>query len=239
MKRFLIMLGIIAMVAFLSACGEESDADSESNGEGSEEQQEEETQSDEESEDGSSDDSSNDESSDEEGNSDSEEASEGTTETEVGATVENEGGTFTLHSRNQEAQTFETGPVKLTIEKVVAASGELNEELATMMETDEIDYIQVDLSVENTSEEDITFYSSQGKMATSTGEQLDPDMFMSDHIEGEMMANTKASGTFFYVLENSNAEDVESARLVFSAPTDQDFEAIGEELDFEIELKKE
>lgn len=232
------MLGIVAMIAFLSACSEESDADSESNGEDSEEQQEE-TQSDEESEDDSSDDSGNDESSDEESSEESEETSEGTTETEIGETTENEGGTFTLHSRNQEAQTFETGPVELTVEKVVAASGELNAELANMMDTDEIDYIQVDLAVENTSEEDITFFSGQGEMATSTGEQLEPDMLMSDHIDGEMMGNTNASGSFFYVLENSNAEDIESARLVFSAPTNQDFEDIGEELDFEIELKKE
>jgi hypothetical protein len=157
-------------------------------------------------------------------------------ETEVGETVENEGGTFTLHARQDDIDTIETGPVVIDIEQVNAASGELAPDLAEMMETEELDYVQMDLTVENTGEEDISFYASQATIATSTGEQLESDMWLSDHIDGDMMAGTSHSGSFFFVLENSNAEDVESVRITWSAPSNEDFEDVGEDVDIEIEF---
>ncbi|RPF52176.1 DUF4352 domain-containing protein [Aquisalibacillus elongatus] len=176
------------------------------------------------------------ESSTEETDGSTEETSE---DAQVGDVVETEGGTFTLQAKTDSEQTFETGPIVLTVEQVVTASGELEGDMAEFMEADELDYVQVDLTVENTSDDDMTFYAGQGTMATSTGEQLDPDMWLSDHIEGDMMANTKASGSFYYVLENSNAEDVEHVRLKFSAPYNtESFDDVGEELDFEIQLNQ-
>ncbi|MBR7553592.1 hypothetical protein ACFFJI_11405 [Allobacillus sp. GCM10007491] len=220
MKKFLFVLFTLMLTAFLAACGG-SDSSEEASAEDSD--QEERTESADESDDQQeSEESSNEESSESESTED---------------VIETEGGVFTAHAKNEEKHTFETGPVVLTIEKVVATSGELNEEGQQFFETDEIDYIQVDISVENTSDEDISFYAGQGTVSTNTGEQIEPDMWLSDHIEGEMMAGTKGSGTMAYVLENSNAEDIESIRLVFDAPLNEDWDTIGEDLDFEIELK--
>ncbi|MGJ9384294.1 hypothetical protein [Salipaludibacillus sp. CF4.18] len=165
-----------------------------------------------------------------------EEVAEGEWETEVGESVETEGGTFTLHARQDEIDTIETGPIVLNIEQLNSQSGELSPDMADIMETDELDMIQIDLNVENTSDEDITFYSGQATIATSTGEQIEADMFLSDHIDGEMMSGINANGTFFFVLENSNAEDVESVRLTWDAPTDADWETIGEDVDIEVEF---
>lgn len=215
MKKFLFMLMVIGLAVFMAACGAEEDS----------EQQEENTK------ENSSEVEASEEGSDEE--AESEEAESGEASEDV---METEGGVFTAHAKNEELQTFETGPVVLTIEKVVATSGELNEEGQEFFETDEIDYIQVDISVENTSDEDISFYAGQGTMSTNTGEQIEPDMWMSDHIEGEMIAGTNGSGTMMYILENSSAEDIESVRLVFDAPLNQDWDTIDEDLDVEIEL---
>lgn len=165
-----------------------------------------------------------------------EEIAEDGWDTEVGDTIENEGGTFTLHARQDDIETVETGPVVMEIEQVNAASGELAPDLVEMMETENLEYVQIDLQVENTGDEDITFYASQATIATSTGEQLEPDMWLSDHIDGEMMSGTSHSGSFFFVLENSNAEDVESVRITWSAPSNEDWEDIGEEVDIEVEL---
>ncbi|SDO18118.1 DUF4352 domain-containing protein [Alkalicoccus daliensis] len=165
-----------------------------------------------------------------------EEIAEDGWETEVGETIENEGGTFTLHARQDEIDTVETGPVVMEITQVNAASGELAPDLAEMMETEELDYIQMDVEVENTADEDITFYASQATISTSTGEQLEQDLWLSDHIDGELMAGTSHSGSFFFVLENSQAEEVESLRAVWSAPHDEDWEDLGEEVDIEIEF---
>ncbi|MFC4736403.1 hypothetical protein ACFO4L_07375 [Bacillus daqingensis] len=157
-------------------------------------------------------------------------------ETEVGETIENEGGTFTLHARQDDIDTIETGPVVIDIEQVNAQSGELSQQMADMLETEELEMIQMDLTVENTADEDITFYVSQATIATSTGEQLESDMWLSDHIDGDMMSGTSHNGTFFFVLENSAAEDVESVRITWSSPTNEDWEDIGEDVDIEVEF---
>ncbi|WP_069366318.1 hypothetical protein [Salisediminibacterium beveridgei] len=156
-------------------------------------------------------------------------------ETEVGETVENEGGVFTLHARADDIDTIETGPVVMEVEQLNAQSGELSGEMADFMETDQLELIQMDISVENTSDEDIMFYADQAEIATSTGEQLQADMWLSDHLGGDMMGNTSSSGTIFFVLENSNAEDVEDVRITWSAPNNEDFESIGEDVDITVE----
>ncbi|GEM02055.1 protein of unknown function [Halolactibacillus halophilus] len=157
-------------------------------------------------------------------------------ETQEGEVSENEGGTFTLHSRQDQIDTINTGPIVMEIEQLNTASGELSGDLADFLESDHIEYIQMDLVVENTSDEDITFYSSQAEIATSTGEQLESDMWMSDHIEGDLMSGTKHSGSLFFILENSKAEDVESIRIKWSAPYNEDWEDVGEAVDIEISL---
>ncbi|UJW56632.1 hypothetical protein HXZ66_04030 [Bacillus sp. A116_S68] len=162
------------------------------------------------------------------------EIAEGAWETEVGETVETEAGTFTLHARADDIETIETGPIVMEIEQLNAQSGELSDEMAEILDTEELHMIQLDLTVENTADEDIMFYSGQATISTSTGEQLESDMWLSDYIDGEMMAGTKANGTFFFVLENSDAADVESVRLTWNAPLDEDWENVGEDVDIEV-----
>lgn len=157
-------------------------------------------------------------------------------DTEVGETVETDGGTFTLHARADDIDTIETGPIVMEIEQLNAQSGELSSDFAEMMDTEELHMIQMDLNVENTADEDIMFYSGQATISTSTGEQLESDMWLSDHIDGDMMSGTNASGTFFFVLENSDAADVESVRLTWNAPNNEDFESVGEDVDIEVEF---
>src|SRR5699024_5124170 len=128
--------------------------------------------------------------------------------------------------------------IKLTVEKANGVSMGVSDEYHDFFETDQLEYIQVNLQVENTSDDNITFYASQAIMTTSTGEQLEPDMLMSDHIDGEYFGEVNKSATSIYILENSVAEDVDSIRLIFSAATDENFEDVGEEIDIEVELDK-
>lgn len=159
-------------------------------------------------------------------------------EASVGDTIKNESGETTLVSRTDDVGTFETGPIVLNIKKVNGASAKFNSETAEILGSENVEYIQVDVEVENTSEENVTFYPSQATLTTSTGEQLEPDMLMSEHIDGEFIGAVKKSGTNIYILENSKAEDVESVRLIYSAPVDENYEDIGEEIDTEVTLQK-
>lgn len=158
-------------------------------------------------------------------------------EMKVGETKDTDEGTITLHKRWDDGETFETGPIVLTVDKVFTSSGDMKGDAAELI-GEHVEYIQVNISVENTSEDDITFYAGQGTVATNTGEQLEADILLSDYIDGNMLAGTKASGSFFYMLENSSAKDIESIRMKFSAPHEtESFDDVGEELDFEINLQ--
>lgn len=159
-------------------------------------------------------------------------------ENKVGDTVTNEAGESLLVSRTDDVGTFESGPIKLTIEKANGVSMKVNDDYVDMLGGKELEYIQVDMTVENTSDDHISFYASQATMTTSTGEQLESDMLMSDHIDGEFLGAVTKSGSSFYFLENSKAEDVESIKLFYSAPHDENFEDIGDKIEVEIPLNK-
>lgn len=156
----------------------------------------------------------------------------------VGDTVKSKAGEMKMVSRTDDVGTFKTGPIKMKIKKVNGVSGKLVDKTAEMLDQKEIEYIQVDMEVENTSEENVTFYASQAVMTTNTGEQLEPDMLMSDHIDGEYIGAVKKSGTSIYILKDTKAKDVKSVRLIYSAPTDSEYENIGEEVDIETDLNK-
>ncbi|MBN8235776.1 hypothetical protein JF544_10985 [Halobacillus kuroshimensis] len=156
----------------------------------------------------------------------------------VGDTVTSEAGEQTMVSRTDDVGTFESGPISLTIEKVNGVSGTLKGEAAALMDKEEIEYIQVDMKTSNSSEDHITFYASQAVMTTNTGEQLEPDMLMSDHIDGEYLGQVNKEGTSFYFLKNSKAEDVESITLYYSAALNENFEDIGEEIEVDVNLNK-
>jgi len=157
-------------------------------------------------------------------------------EAEVGDTVTTEAGDMTLKAQNEDIETIETGPFKVDIEQVNAVSGDLNPQSAEMFDTEQLEYIQIDLQIENTSEEDLIFYAGQAQIATNTGEQLESDMWISDHIEGEFMGGVIQEGTLIYPLERSQAEEIETVRIVISAPQDENWQEVGEEVDVEVEL---
>lgn len=157
-------------------------------------------------------------------------------ETTVGETVTNEGGSFTLLARATDIPTQEDGPMILNIPQVNTAYGELSGDLADFMDTDAIHYIQIDMEVENTSEETITFHASQATITTNTGEQLESDMWLSDHLDGTYIGEIRKSGSQFFILENSSAEEIEWVRIIISSPTDENYDRLGEGIDFRVEL---
>ncbi|AXF54752.1 hypothetical protein [Salicibibacter kimchii] len=248
MKKYIVAIGLGSMLV-LAACGGGGESESESNGdnggdaeateesgeqasaeadEGEAEAEEEETSTD------------DDASESESANADTSEGDGDITEggNEVGETVTNDAGETTLVSLNDDIDTIESGPITLDIEKVNGASATFDDEMAVEMFGEESEYIQLDMTVENTSEDDVTFYASQATMITDTGEQLEPEMMASDHIEGEFLGQVEKSGTSIYMLENSTADEVESVELRFDAPHDQDWEDVGESIETEIDLEQ-
>ncbi|MDE5413983.1 hypothetical protein [Alkalihalobacterium chitinilyticum] len=182
-----------------------------------------------------------------------EEIADNGSEHQIGETVENEYGSFTLIARNDEIDTQETGPMVLNIPQVNVFSGKLAEhivelmemdmELGMKMETDVINYIQIDMEVENTSEDTVWFYPAQAEIETNTGEELESDLWMSNTINGEFIGPVKKSGSQFFILEDSNAEDIEWVRIFMFAPLVYDDSyvegsSVGDYIDFKVDMNK-
>lgn len=158
-------------------------------------------------------------------------------ETAVGETIENDGGSFTLVAREDTIDTVETGPMTLDIPQLNIQDVELSGDLLEFIEFEPTGIIQIDMEVSNTSDDDINFYPDQATITTNTGEQLEADLWFSDHIGGEYLGAVNKSGSVYYLLENSNPEDIDTIRITMSAPTTTaDWENAGEAVDFEVTI---
>lgn len=113
------------------------------------------------------------------------------------------------------------------------------QEVADLFEAkvgDVIHAFTIEMSGENTSEEDMSFYLGQAIAVTNTKEQLEPDMLLSEHIEGEYLGKVEHQGYNVYVLKNSKVEDLKSIELRISAPNNANLESVGEDVKHVIEV---
>lgn len=221
MKRSITLLLTTILVILLSACGSNNTSGNENitNNEATKTENQEET-----------------EKQEDEAPEEEEATAEGAWETQVGETIENEGGSHTLIKRFDQVESKETGPIILNIPQINTISSQLKGEMAEFLETDAIEYIQIDMEVENTSEETISFYADQATITTNTGEQLESDMWLSDYIDGDYIGAVKKSGSLFFILNNSNAEDIEWVRIIIEAPHDENWDSVGEKIDFQVDF---
>ena len=154
----------------------------------------------------------------------------------VGETRETEGGLFTLKAVNYNVGKIDVNAATVDIHHIKAVSAAITGEMRDFLDQDEIEYISIKMTVENTSGEDITYFAGQAQLVTDTGEQLHSDIWLSDHIEGEMRAGVKQTGSLIYLLEQSKANEVGSVRIIIGSPMDENWNEIGDEIDIEVDL---
>ena len=83
------------------------------------------------------------------------------------------------------------------------------------IETDEedADVIGVKFTVENTTEHKFDTYPDQATLVTSTGEQVDAEMLLSDHIGGTIDKGVIKEGDVFFYLERGEVDSIEWVKL--------------------------
>lgn len=138
-------------------------------------------------------------------------------------------------------QTGQTGPVIYTIEglqvsKLTATTDEMAEMLGIEKDK-EVALVAFNASIENTTDATVSFYLGQATLTTNTKEQVDSDGFLSEYIDGEMLGKVKNSGNMIYILKNSKAEDLTTLTLHVDAPTDENFETIGDPVTIDFNLQ--
>ncbi|OWP58564.1 hypothetical protein ETZ92_019125 [Bacillus velezensis] len=146
----------------------------------------------------------------------------------VGDTFEIDGGTAKVMAINTDPIKKKVGPIELTINKVTAA-----------IANDKTPYIEVDVDIKNTSEDIVEFYPD-GKLATSTGIQLEqPSPEESDDLPGTYIGKVHKSGSLFYILnDKKDLENLDWIRLLIIGPrNDKTEKLMADDLDLKINLR--
>lgn len=130
--------------------------------------------------------------------------------------------------------------VKFNIEKVVVS----DEAPGFDDNGDEIisSAVGVKMTVENLTEDEIyTTYPDQALLVTSTGEQIDADMLLSDHLGGEIHEGVIKQGDIYFYLERGSALEIDWVKLNWDSSYEDpsgDYEKdIYEEHSVKLELK--
>lgn len=138
--------------------------------------------------------------------------------------------------------TGEIGPMKYEIPgiqlKIIEPKDQATADLFEVAVGDEVHAFTIQFAGENTSEEDMSFYLDQAVAITNTKEQLDPDMLLSEYIDGEYLGQVRHEGHNVYILKNSTVDELESIELRIIAPYDANFETVGEDVSHTIEVNK-
>ena len=135
----------------------------------------------------------------------------------------------------------ETGPFKYCIKAIqvskLTATTDESAEMLGIEKDKEVTLFVVDVEAENTSSDTNYIYMDQATLTTNTKEQVEVDGFLSDYIDGEYLGNTVHSGTLYYILHNSSADDITQINLHIDAPHNANFESIGDEVKVELNFE--
>lgn len=122
--------------------------------------------------------------------------------------------------------------------KVIEPKDQYTADLFEVGIGEEVHGFTVELSGENTNDEDMSFYLGQVTAITNTKEQVEPDMILSEYIDGEYLGQVRHEGYNFYILKNSTVQELETIELRVPAPMNSNFDFVGEEVSEVIEINK-
>lgn len=131
--------------------------------------------------------------------------------------------------------------VNLTVNKAQINRIEVNEDLAIFLDDyevgDKVDNLVIEYTVENTTEAPRDFFLDQSVMVTSTGQQIEPDMFLTDNITASMLGAIEYTGTVPYIMDEGAGDDIEWVDINIPAMLDgESYDRVAEETKIRIEF---
>ncbi|MDY7223986.1 hypothetical protein [Halalkalibacterium halodurans] len=126
-----------------------------------------------------------------------------------------------LDGTDDSVKPIEMGPMQLSINGVAVLEIEPNEDAKILYfgDQDKVRVVVAEMKVQNTSEEDVTFYPNDAILVTSTGEQVEPDFMMTADFGGEFYGEVIKEGQAWWILNNLD-DDIENLTMIISAPYD-------------------
>lgn len=160
-------------------------------------------------------------------------------ESSVGKTAEEEFGTTTVVKEKKGITdlVYEDDNIKLEITDVQISKLDISDDYLEFFQTksNEATSVVVAVNVENKSDSTISIYPDQMTIVTDTKEQKEADMFLSDHIGGDFIGKVQKSGNVVFILD-SNAEEISHVKLVAPDASDENFETVSENIQFELDI---
>jgi hypothetical protein len=157
---------------------------------------------------------------------------------EIGQEVLDEKGEATLKALNQVNETYEIGPIKLSVKdlKIVHLKPDysLVDYFHVLTHDEEFDFVKVFIEIENTSSEKVNF-APIALIETSSGEKFDweKDIYLED-LNGEIEGNTTKKGNLGFILDVH--EDLEWIEITTSDVFDKDENKISDSQKIKIEF---
>ena len=138
-------------------------------------------------------------------------------------------------------ETTQIENVNLTINKAQINRVEVNEDLAIFLDGyevgDKVDNLVIEYTVENTTEAPRDFFLDQSVVVTSTGQQLEPDMFLAENITASMLGAIEYTGSVPYIMDEGAGDDIEWVDINIPAMLDgESYDRVAEETKIRIEF---
>lgn len=138
-------------------------------------------------------------------------------------------------------ETTQIENVNLTVNKAQINRVEVNEELAIFLDGyevgDKVDNLVIEYTVENTTEAPRDFFLDQSVVVTSTGQQIEPDMFLAENITASMLGAIEYTGTVPYIMDEGAGDDIEWIDINIPAMLDgESYDRVAEETKVRIEF---
>lgn len=157
---------------------------------------------------------------------------------EVGQSFLDEKGEATLKAMNFVNDTYEVGPIKLTVRDIkrihLRPDYSLIDYFHVLTHDEEFEFIKVFVEIENTSTETVNF-APIALLETSLGEKFDweKDIYL-DGLNGEIEGNTSKKGNLGFILESS--EDIEWIQFITSDVYGRNEDKINESQKIKVEF---
>ncbi|MCT4784110.1 MULTISPECIES: DUF4352 domain-containing protein [Exiguobacterium] len=158
-------------------------------------------------------------------------------ETEV---QESELGSNQIYMKNKALDIYETiGSIQFVIDKVQTSRLTVEESYRELFDGKEaVTVVAMNVIVENTIDDTISFHPNQATLVTNTGEQVTADIWYSDDVGGEFLGKVKKEGNVLFFVETM-PEELTEVRFIVDGPFDANYEQIAEDrYEYKIDVTK-
>lgn len=155
----------------------------------------------------------------------------------VGDTVKADGGTRKIVGQVKDInETLTSGPLEVTLNHAQISDFTPSEELIDVFGGDDLVLISFDITVKNTENALMSFYPDQATAVTDDGHQVTAETLFSDDVGGDFYGGVTKEGQVFFIYAGQ-AKDVNDVRYIIGAPHDEEFDTLGEDIEFNVKFK--